>query len=100
MFPAFLVPDPRQASELEEAIRAQFQIIRQEKERLEVPFIPVNVGYAHDPEWRTRLMSIQAAADAAAGKAINFWTLVAVLFYAANVSFIVGGILIAFGYLR
>lgn len=53
-------------------------------------FVPENVRYVHDPEWRNRTWSIQAARDRR-----GIWLPVSWLFYFAMHAFAVGGIVMS-----
>lgn len=44
-------------------VQAQYQIWKEEKEAREPQWQPENVRFVHDPEWRSRFWSIQAAHD-------------------------------------
>ena len=79
------IPAPHE----EERVRAEisgYDVIAEYRERINEKLFPNPVPYEipcrHDPEWKTRLLSIQSAHD---GLKLNggghwFWTLIGVMF--------------------
>ena len=58
-----IIPSVPSQEYLLKAIASHYQIWKQEKETREPQWKPENIKFKHDPEWRTRFWSIQAAHD-------------------------------------
>lgn len=80
MIPGNIVIPARPNQEyLVNLVRAQYQIWREEKDAREEKWVPVNIRFEHDPNWRNRLISIQCAHDGN----ILFWQVAKVVYVAA-----------------
>lgn len=79
--PQIIIPDPKEG-EREQQLRAYFE---EREERLYGRFVQVNVEFKHDPEWRARWLSIEAARAKR-----GVWLPVSWLFYLAQIGFMGG----------
>lgn len=90
---AVLFPWAYRYSTLDEALKSQFEIWREEKEQHAEKWTPVNIRFAHDPDWRSNLISIQCARD---GNHV-VWQTTRVLYSVANVIFAAAPIITGVG---
>lgn len=76
--PGYIIPADVTREYLAQLVREQIRIMLREREAREPKWVPQNVVFQHDPNWRKRKLSIQAAHDATtwfwkAGR-IVYWT--------------------------
>jgi hypothetical protein len=58
-----IIPGTPSQEYLVQLVRAQYQIWREEKEAREPKFIIENIQFKHDPQWRERFWSLEAARE-------------------------------------
>jgi metal-sulfur cluster biosynthetic enzyme len=76
--PQILIPDPSPGPQTKEL----YQQWREDKRAVEEVFVPVNVRFAHDPEWREHWLSMTAARE----QRFLVWKIVGWLFLGAQLS--------------
>lgn len=85
-----ILPDVPSQEYLVRMVASHYQIWKQEKEAREPQWKPENVRFKHDPEWRTRFWSIQAAYDC---KHLG-WQMIRVVYVAGALSpYVIGWLL-------